>query len=207
MSVTCFDYFPWLRPAVHSWAWQRARQLDRLINAGGRRQVWYATDLLSAAAAAANPLLAPYESRDFLLTVPPQSYIWGVSVWGSSSIANVGGANPSTAGALGVEVEIIDTCTKEAWWRTSQDESELGEATYLDANTCSANNAATTTTDSEGYGLGLFLLPYEHLTADPGTQMVRITANAGNPTQTGPGPGVQAQVVLWVSTPDLFDGP
>lgn len=207
--IDCFDYQPSLRPNPYHWLAQMRRNLRPIIQSAGRVQRWYATDLLSGdtftgGVNPANPALNPYETRDFYLNVPPGSYIWAVGVWGQSSAQKGSDTNPVVSGNAGLEVEILDTCTRESWWRTSQSQCELGEATIADPNAAVVTGAITET-DLVGHGLGLWLPAKPHLTADPGVQMVRLTANgrvgafAGGFLTVGP---IAAQVVLYASVPE-----
>ena len=198
--MNCFDLFPWLRPAnVHSWPAQMSRMLAPLAAAGARKQRWFSTDILFQGGAGNldQPALAGYETRDFYLLLPPASFVYAVSVWADAAAQAVPGppgTNPWLTDNDALEVEIIDACTRESWWRSSQGNFELGEYGYSDDNNVNAGGAIGIYPDTIGLSFGLRLLPRPHVTSDPGTQVVRLTGNAG--------PAMDAQVTLWTSIPE-----
>lgn len=186
-----FDGFTlqnWIYPFPDRWAYMATHGLEALRLAAGYRYRQYATDLLTLPPDL-DTTIPLKQTRDFYINLKPGSRIYEVQVYAGEA-ANAGLTD------VGLQVEIIDTCTKETLWETSKVDTLLSPGGWTDdAAGVTAETAAYTTV---AIGDNRYRLAVPHLVEGTGIILVRLTNQnpndgAGTPASLAP------QVVLSVS--------
>lgn len=183
-----FDYLPFVRPYPHRWHYMAKRMLRPVRSAGGFRPRIWATEPMIGAATTPNAPLVPRSFRDFYLPVVPGSEIYMIGVTGAGTLAAAYFARQS------IEFEIIDACTKEAWFRTSEDSTNLAGGVSQEAVT-TAITAVANFVENEPMGFTKYFLCDKRVIVGTGIQVVRIVN--GKSTQAT----IQAQLAMFCMEP------
>ena len=172
-KLTPFDYFAWRRPFPDRWPYIAANQMSELLAAGGYRMKWIGTPY--NAALGGNGAA----SVDYYLNVIPGSYVWAVGVWDNPNFAFTTVSVPNVpVGVNADEIEIIDTSTREAWFESSQDSSNLGAWNFSDNLTVYDSGLAANITEQMGFYYNMWMLQQPRLILGNGVQRVRVVQNS-----------------------------
>lgn len=174
MKVTAFDFFPWFRPFADRWCFLVSNQMSELMAAGGYRMKWVATpnDLASDGGGG-------FDTKDFYLNVIPGSYVWALSMWDNPQRAYPPAACPNVpVGLDATEIEIVDSSTREVWFESSQDSSNLGAWNFSDDLTVHDQPTGLDVTEQMGFYYNMWMLQHPRLILGNGVQRVRFTQNS-----------------------------
>lgn len=171
--------FPWLRPYADRYHYLVLNQIEDLVRAGGYRQKFCGTVPTDSGGGGFEGSTGVY-TREYYMNVKAGSYVYAVSVLGAIDRqwfpAGGAGSPGAAVGDCTVEVELIDSNTKEAWWRSSADLGSLGFWAFNDTMSIEDGNGVALV-DAAGMMFNMWMQADRRLILGDGPQLCRFTQN------------------------------